>query len=154
MKLLIKSLLTLFLPLLLVSVLTSCAHNFQKIDTKKEGETVYQKLKVYFIHDGEKEKLTVYSQINRSHLHAILDGVGKLDKHVFTMEIQKNEYRFIDHINGNTERGLLNEFSRMPLDDNTIFKMLDIKNPQPIVIVNKEGNARLEITVLEQELMR
>jgi len=144
----------LLLNLLIISVLSSCAHNFQKIDVKKEGETVIQKLKVRLYHEGEKEKLTVYSQINKKNLHAIFDGIGSFDKHVFTLEVSKDNYNFKDHVNDKSEKGSLNEFTRIPLDTETIFNKIDIRAPQPIVIVNERKDVKIEITVLEQSVMR
>jgi len=145
---------TLLLLILAISIFSSCAHNFQRIDIKKEGETVIQTLKVRSYHDGEKEKFTVYSQINRNTMHAILEGIGNFDKHIFTLEVIKDKYNFVDYVNGKTEQGYLKEFTRVPLDTKTIFNKIDIKEPQPITIVNEKENVRLEITVLEQSITR
>ena len=98
----------------------------------------------------EKNRLTIYASVNREKKQAILDGVGKFDKHVFTIEVKNNSYSFIDHLNHKQESGLLKDFDIVPLDEETLFAKIDIKNKQPIIIEDKEKDLYVEITVLEQ----
>jgi len=143
-----KSTLLFIIPLL--TVLFSCAHNFNHREVKSYQGTIEQVLKVKITHKKEKEKLTVYASVNREKKQAILDGVGKFDKHVFTLEVKANGYSFTDHINNKQENGLLKDFEFVPLDEETLFTKIDINNKQPIIIENKEKALYIEITVLEQ----
>jgi len=143
-----------FLFIVLLILLTSCAHNFDHRDLDLSQGTIEQILKVKITSKDEKQKLTVYASINKQKKQAILDGVGKLDKHVFTLEVKNNRYLLIDHINNKQEAGLLNELEIVPLDEETLFTKIDINSKQPIIIENKEKELYVEITVLEQKNAR
>ena len=132
-------------------VLFSCAHNFDHRNITSYKGTIEQVLKVKITNKNEKDKLTVYASVNREKKQAILDGVGKFDKHVFTLEVKADSYLFTDHINNKQQTGLLKDFELVPLDEDTLFTKIDIKNQQPIIIEDKEKELYVEITVLEQK---
>jgi hypothetical protein len=135
-------------PLLIATF--SCAHNFDHRKVSSDRGTIEQVLKLKIKNKDEKNKLTVYASVNREKKKAILDGVGKFDKHVFTLDIRSNNYLFTDHINNKQETGLLKDFEIVPLDEETLFTKIDINNTQPIIIENKEKGLHIEIMVLEQ----
>jgi hypothetical protein len=134
----------------LLTILFSCAHNFDHRNVSAYQGTIEQVLKVKITNNDKKDKLTIYASVNREKKQAILDGVGKFDKHVFTLEVKTNNYLFTDHINNKQEAGLLKDFEIVPLDQETLFTKIDINNTQPIIIENKEKNLYVEINVLEQ----
>lgn len=134
----------------LLTVIFSCAHNFDHRNINSDQGTIEQVLKVKITNKDDKNKLTIYASVNRGKKKAILDGVGKFDKHVFTLEVKANNYLFTDHINNKQETGLLKNFDIVPLDEETLFTKIDINNKQPIIIENREKELYIEITVLEQ----
>jgi hypothetical protein len=147
-----KILIIFTVPLLIF--LFSCAHTFDHLKVNAYQGTIEQVLKVKITNKNEKNKLTIYASVNRGKKQAILDGVAKFDKHVFTLEVKANNYSFTDHINNKQETGQLKEFELVPLDQETLFTKIDINNTQPIIIENKEKELYVEITVLEQRVTK
>lgn len=143
-----RTLPALLVPLMLL--LPSCAHHFDHKAINSYEGTIEQVLKVKINNKDDKQKLTVYASINREKKQAILDGIGKLDKHVFTLEIKNGSYLFMDYINDKEEEGNIRDFKLVPLDEETIFVKIDKNMPQPIIIDDKSKELHVEITVLEQ----
>ena len=135
---------------LLLQLLSSCAHNFDHKTINSYEGTIEQVLKVKIRNKDSKEKLTVYASINREKKQAILDGIGKLDKHIFTLEVKNGSYLFKDYINNKEEKGDIRDFDMVPLDEETLFVKIDKDMPQPIIIDDKSKELHVEITVLEQ----
>lgn len=138
------------IPIVLI-ILSSCAHNFERMSVQEKDEAVCQELRVRIKNKDEQDKFTVYTQINRTKKQAILDGVGTAGKHIFTLKADNKQYELVDYLNDKTESGNLNEFELIPLDEKTLFTSIDLKEKQPIVIISKDGNVRVEITVKEQK---
>jgi hypothetical protein len=129
---------------------SSCAYHFDHKAINSYEGTIEQVLKVKIRNKDDKEKLTVYASINRKKKQAILDGVGKLDKHVFTLEVKNGSYLFKDYINDKEEKGNIRDFDMVPLDEETLFVKIDKDMPQPIIIDDSSKDLHVEITVLEQ----
>lgn len=147
---------TAILPALLM-LNGACSHKFAKLEASRDIQIIEQVLKVKIYKDGDLNKLTVYTQVDRKNKRAILDGTGKFDKYIFHMEVNGDRYYFVDHINNQTKDGTLNEFDFAPLSSDDIFSRIDISRPQPIVFDNDgkssngdPGSIRMEITVQEQ----
>ena len=135
-------------------LIASCAHNFDHRLINSYQGTLAQTLKVKIKQNNDTQRLTVYTSINKLRKEAVLEGVGKFDKHVFTMEISNGEYTFKDHINNKEEHGAIKDFELVPLDERTLFTRIDKNQPQPIIISSPEKNIRVDITVTEQEETR
>jgi hypothetical protein len=129
-------------------LLYSCSHKFAKLQPYDDSRTIEQVLKLKIYTDNETERLTVYTQVDRKNQRAILNGVGRLDKHVFSLEVNKDRYVLKDHINKKEEKGYLSEFSIIPLETDLIFNRVDINNKQPIIFEN--DRTKIEIKVIEQ----
>ena len=153
MTLLNKQLLLVSLIPVIIS-LSSCAHNFDKLTIKKKDTAVFQLLKVKIKKGDEENRMTVYSQINRTRRTAILDGVGLMDNHIFTLKVATSRYSLTDYINNVKETGDLQDFKLIPLDEQTLFAKIDIKKKQPIIISSTDGSLKVEITVKEQHRLR
>ncbi|MCX6112261.1 MAG: hypothetical protein NTY22_03110 [Proteobacteria bacterium] len=97
------------------------------------------------------EKFTVYAQVDRENMHAILDGIGKFDKYVFHMDINGDKFYFEDYVNKEKKSGILEEFEEAPLTQNAVFKEIDISKPQPIIFKSDKQDVRIEIVVKEQK---
>ena len=133
-------------------IFSSCSHKFVKLEQQKESKIIEQVVKVKIYSNGNIDKLTIYTQVDRAGQRAILNGVGSLDKHVFALEVKQDSYVLKDLVNKKEEVGKLTEFSVIPLETDLIFKKIDIKNKQPIIFENND--TRLEITVIEQTIAR
>ena len=128
-----------------------CSHSFNKIKITSTGKVITQILKLKITHPEGKEKLEVYCQINRKKEEANLEGLGRFNKHVFTLNIIGNKYSFKDHVNNKKNTGLLEDFSLFPISKKFIFSKLDIKNAQPIIITNSKKKLHVSITVIKQD---
>ena len=133
-----------------VQLFSSCAYHFDHKTINSYEGTIEQVLKVKIRNKEDKQKLTVYASINRGKKQAILDGIGKLDKHVFTLEVKNGSYNFKDHVNDKEEKGNLRDFDLVLLDEETLFVKIDKDAPQPIIIDDPSKDLHVEITVLEQ----
>jgi hypothetical protein len=132
---------------------TACSH--QKELVRRECPCLHNKfkqtLKIRITHPEGREKLTVYTKINREAETAELEGIGTLGKHVFTLNIKGDLYEFTDRINNKDFSGKLEEFSILPLNKELIFEKLDIDGPQPIIIKDEQRKTEVEINVTKQE---
>jgi hypothetical protein len=133
-----------------LQLLSSCAHHFDHKTINSYEGTIEQVLKVKIRNKDDKQKLTVYASINREKKQAVLDGIGKLDKHVFTLEVKNGSYTFKDYINNKEEKGNIRDFDLVPLDEETLFVKIDKDALQPIIIDDPSKDLHVEITVLEQ----
>ncbi len=140
--------------LLLAVFLSSCAHDFDHGTVRSYEGTIDQILKVKIKNKEDKQRLTVYASINRHKKYAVLDGVGKLDKHVFTLEVKNGVYLFKDYINDKQEKGNIKDFDLVPLDEETLFIKIDKNAPQPIIIEDGSKGLYVEITVVDQQISR
>ncbi len=131
-------------------ILSSCAHNFQKVNFKPSDDAIAQVLRVKISGKDINERLTVYTQINRTQRKAILDGVATAGKHVFTLSSDGDKYKFIDHINDTQSSGDIQSFELIVLDKEMLFEQLDIKTAQPIIIKDRKEETTIEIKVKEQ----
>ena len=68
----------------------ACSHKFIKLENKNNAKITNQTLCIKIYTGDDVEKFTVYAQSDRENKRATLDGVGKFDKYVFHMEINKN----------------------------------------------------------------
>lgn len=139
-----------FTAVITILILSSCAHNFQKLSFKPADDAVAQVLRVRISGQDINEKLTVYTQINRTQGRAILDGVGTAGKHVFTLSSNGDKYEFIDHINDTQSSGDIESFELIVLDKDMLFKKLDINTTQPIIIKDRREETTIEIKIKEQ----
>jgi hypothetical protein len=138
------------LSILCLQLLSSCAHNFDHRNINSYKGTIEQTLKVKIKNNDDVNHLTVYASINREKRHAVLDGVGKLDKHVFTLEVKNGSYFFKDYVNNKEETGNLKDFDLVPLDEEMLFVKIDKNSAQPIIIDNPSKELYVEIKVIEQ----
>lgn len=129
----------------------SCAHKFDHSKVASYSGTIKQVLKVKIKQNNNTERLTIYSTVNRTKKQAMLDGVGRFDKHIFTLNVKNGTYTFKDHINKESSEGRINDFEIIPLDEEILFTKIDKNNAQPIIVENNKRNIMVEITVLEQE---
>ena len=129
---------------------SACSHKFTKLESSKNTKIINQVLKVKVYKGDTLERLTIYTQVDRSNRHAILDGTGKFGKYVFHMEINGNKYYFEDYVNKEKKDGRLEEFDIVSLKQDDIFERMDIRRPQPIIFTSNEKNIKVEITVKEQ----
>jgi len=139
------------LSVILLQVLPSCAHTFDHKTVSSYQGTIEQVLRVRIKNKDSKEKLTVYASINREKRQAIFDGVGKFDKHVFTLEVKNGSYFFKDHMNDKEESGKIKDFDIIPLDEETLFVKLDKNSPQPIKLEEPSKELYVEIWVVDQQ---
>ena len=128
----------------------ACSHKFVKLENTKNAKITNQVLCIKIYTDDTVEKFTVYAQADRENKRATLDGIGKFDKYVFHMDINKDNFYFEDLINKEKKSGKLEEFDPVPLTEKDIFEEVDITKPQPIIFRSESKNTRLEITVKEQ----
>ena len=128
----------------------ACSHKFIKLENKTNSKITNQKLCIKIYTGDNVEKFTVYAQSDKENRRATLDGVGKFDKYVFHMEINKDNFYFEDFINKEKKSGKLEEFYLVPLTEKDIFEEVDITKPQPIIFKSESKNTRLEILVKEQ----
>jgi hypothetical protein len=143
-----KTIITILITLI-TYILSSCSHKFAKLEPYDGSPTIEQILKLKIYSNEDIEHLTIYAQLDRQKQRALLNGVGKLDKHVFSLEIDGDRYILKDLINKKEEKGLLSEFKLIPLDTDLIFKKIDIKNKQPIIF--EDDDTRIELRVIEQK---
>ena len=128
----------------------ACSHKFVKLESPVNAKITNLTLCVK-LHTGDNvEKFTVYAQVDKENRRAILDGVGKFDKYVFHMDINKDNFYFEDLVNKEKKSGKLEEFEPMPLKEKDIFEEVDIKKPQPIIFTSDKKGTKLEIRVKEQ----
>ena len=128
----------------------ACSHKFIKLENKNNAKITNQTLCIKIYTGDDVEKFTVYAQSDRENKRATLDGVGKFDKYVFHMEINKNNFYFEDLINKEKKSGKLEEFYLVPLTEKDIFEEVDITKPQPLIFKSESKKTRLEIRVKEQ----
>lgn len=129
--------------------MSSCSHKFTKLEPYAGSEIIEQVLKVKTYSNKNIERFTIYTQVDRQKQKALLNGVGKLDKHIFSLEVDRDKYFLKDLINKKEEKGLLREFKLIPLDTDLIFKKIDINNKQPIIF--EDNDTRIELRVIEQK---
>lgn len=133
---------------LLLILLFSCS---QKYLYETDKDYINQKLQVTIKNinniKNKTENFIVYTSINRKEKRALLNGVGKFDKHIFTLEVINKKYNFINHIERTKESGDIENFKEIILDKDFLFNKLDIKEKQPIIL--NEGN--LIIFIKEQK---
>jgi hypothetical protein len=135
------------LKVFIIITLFSCSNKFVKKQELKDYN-LKQILKVKFKNEKETHSFKVYSFLNRKKEIALLNGVSSFNKHIFKLKINKNKYHFYDFINKKEEKGTLNNFKFLNLNKDLIFKTIDKKTKQPIVI--KKQNQTLFILVKEQ----
>jgi hypothetical protein len=112
---------------------------------------VKQTMKVRITRPDRQDRLTIYSKMNRDEEFAIMEGVGTLGSHVFTLKITGNTYELTDRINNKSFSGNIEEFDMIPLNKELIFTRLDINQPQPIMIRDEKKRVEVEITITKQE---
>jgi hypothetical protein len=145
----------LFWAVFLISFINhSCSHNFHTLKNPGSDKIIIQVLKLKITHAKGTDRFRVYTQINRKAKEAVLEGLGKFNKHVFTLTVKGNNYRFKEYINNREENNSLDNFSMFPLSADTIFSRLDINNKKPLILNNKKDNIHVEITVIKQDIKR
>jgi hypothetical protein len=155
MSLFKKKINKIIIPILILT--SSCAHNFRKLTISPKDEAVTQILKVRISGPEIEERFAVYTQINRTKRIAILDGVANTGKHIFTLNTNGKHYQLKDHINKKTDFGDISDISELgliSLDEDILFSKLDIKQEQPIVVINKKGDTKIEIKIKEQKELK
>ncbi|HOW17025.1 MAG TPA: hypothetical protein PK443_04850 [bacterium] len=143
------------IPVLIL--VSSCAHNFGKLVISPKDDAITQILKVRISGPEIEERFAVYTQINRTKKIAILDGVANTGKHIFTLSTDGKHYQLKDHINNKTDFGDISNISELgliSLDEDILFSKLDIKQEQPIVVINKKGDTKIEIRIKEQKELK
>lgn len=138
------------LSLIFFLIFSSCSHKFTKLETDSPGNIVEQILDLKIISEDKTERLTVYTQIDRINKRALLNGVGRFDRHIFTLSVSNDRYNFKDLVNNKVESGRLDDFFIMPLNPELFFEKVDIDLPQPTVIECSHSGKKLKIRVLEQ----
>lgn len=129
----------------------ACSHKFVKLENTMNAKIINMTLCVKLYNKDKMEKFTVYAQVDRENMHAILDGIGKFDKYVFHMDINGDKFYFEDYVNKEKKSGILEEFEEAPLTQNAVFKEIDISKPQPIIFKSDKQDVRIEIVVKEQK---